>query len=586
MVSDRHVNGARELRFLGARDAANGTRNQYVPDARDDTFEATVASANSDAHLPIIAARDAGFRYHGAETDALHGVTLAAEPGACVLLCGRSGCGKTTLTHLLNGLSPDFFAGELTGSVACAGREAGEATVEDYAGVVGSVFQNPKTQYFNVNTTAELAFPCENSGWEPVAIRRRVAEVAERFGLEGLLGRSIFQLSGGEKQRIACGAACMLGPKVLVLDEPTSNLDQAAIAELHDMVARMKTQGMTVAIAEHRLAWAADLVDRCFLFEEGRLREAWSGDEFRALDEARLAELGLRSLDLAPYREEVARKAGLGREDQARAGNGGEASGADAFRPGGPSQARGDGTRDARARGANALQPGPLVQAHGAGAHAADPLRSAPFQPRPLIQTRGLTVGYGKRHPVRAVGDLALGSGEIVALMGHNGCGKSTLARTLCGLVRPLAGEVLWQGRAAKPTELVSHAFLVMQDVNYQLFSDSVRDEVLLGALHADECDAVLDTLGLAELADRHPMSLSGGQKQRVAVASAMLSGKELVVLDEPTSGLDRHHMEQVGLLLRGLADRGACVLVITHDEELAASACDRVVMLDGTCGR
>ena len=472
---------------------------------------------------PIIAARDAGFRYHGTETDALAGVSLSVEPGECVLLCGRSGCGKTTLTHLLNGLSPDFFAGELAGSVTCAGREAGGATVEDYVGVVGSVFQNPKTQYFNIDTTAELAFPCENSGWEPAAIRARVAEVAERFGLEELLGRSIFQLSGGEKQRIACGAACMLGPEVLVLDEPTSNLDQAAIVELHDMVARMKAQGMTVVIAEHRLAWVADLVDSCLLFEEGRVREVWDGPAFRALDEGQLATLGLRVLDLSPYREAVARKA---------------------------------------------LPVG--------GSRASDP----------LIQTRGLTVGYGKRHPVRAVGGLALASGEIVALMGHNGCGKSTLARTLCGLIRPLSGEVLWRGRAARQAELVSHAFLVMQDVNYQLFSDNVRDEVLLGARRADKCDAVLDALGLAELAERHPMSLSGGQKQRVAVASAMLSGKELVVLDEPTSGLDRHHMEQVGLLLRGLANRGACVLVITHDEELAASACDRVVMLDGTCGR
>ena len=579
-MSDQHVNGARELSFLGARDAANGTRNQYVPDARDDTFEATVASANSDAHLPIIAARDAGFRYHGAETDALHGVTLAAEPGACVLLCGRSGCGKTTLTHLLNGLSPDFFAGELTGTVACAGREAGDATVEDYVGVVGSVFQNPKTQYFNVNTTAELAFPCENSGWEPTAIHGRVAEVAKRFDLEGLLGRSIFQLSGGEKQRIACGAACMLGPEVLVLDEPTSNLDQATIVELHDMVARMKAQGMTVVIAEHRLAWVAGLVDRCFLFEDGRVREAWSGDEFRALDEPRLAELGLRSLDLTPYREEVARKAGLGHEGQASVED--EAGSADSLQPSPLIRTRGTGPFRSNSRHAGTLQPGPLQSAR----LQPGPLLPTPLQPSPLIRTRGLTLGYGKRHPVRAVGDLALASGEIVALMGHNGCGKSTLARTLCGLIRPLAGEVLWQGRAAKPAELVSHAFLVMQDVNYQLFSDSVRDEVLLGAHHADECDAVLDALGLAELADRHPMSLSGGQKQRVAVASAMLSGKELVVLDEPTSGLDRHHMEQVGLLLRGLADRGACVLVITHDEELAASACDRVVMLDGTCGR
>ena len=486
----------------------------------DEKRGVTPEKATADAH--VIEARDATFRYHGADTDALAGVTLSVQPGSCVLLCGRSGCGKTTFTHLLNGLSPDFFPGELTGSVRCAGMSAGTSTIEDYVGAVGSVFQNPKTQYFNVDTTAELAFPCENSGMEPAAIRRRVHDVAERFGLEGLLGRSIFHLSGGEKQRIACGAACMLEPAVLVLDEPTSNLGQAAITELHDMVAQMKAEGMTVIVAEHRLAWVADLVDQCLLFEDGRVRSSWSGAELRSLDDAQLAELGLRALELAPYREEVARKAAM----------------------------EGDARADA------------------------------------LIQTRGLTVGYGKRSPVRTVGDLALGIGEIVALMGHNGCGKSTLARTLCGLIKPLAGEMRWRGKTAKPAELVSHSFLVMQDVNYQLFSDNVREEVLLGARKAEECDEVLDALGLASLGDRHPMSLSGGQKQRVAIASAMLSGKEFVVLDEPTSGLDRLHMERVGRLLRQLAERGACVLVITHDEELAATACDRVIMLDGTCGR
>ena len=490
---------------------------------------------------PTVEAWNASFTYLGAEAAAIRDVTLSAEPGTCVMLVGRSGCGKTTFTHLLNGLSPEFFAGTLEGTARACGLEAGMAAIEDYVPVVGSVFQNPKTQYFNVDTTAELAFPCENSGMEPEAIARRVRTVAEEFGLGGLLGRSIFHLSGGERQRVAFGAACMLEPQVLVLDEPTSNLDQRAIEQLHDMIARAKSLGITTVIAEHRLAWVADLVDRWVLFEDGTVTGTWSGEGFRGLGDAWLAAAGLRPLDLAPYREEIARK--LAEQPGAGVGPGaGAESGAEA----------------------------------GAGVEPGDA----------LVRTRGLVVGYDRKQPVRTVPELELRAGEIVALMGHNGCGKSTLVRTLCGLVRPLGGTIEWAGAPARPRELTGHSFLVMQDVNYQIFSDSVREEVLLGAREPEACDEVLGALGLSELVYRHPMSLSGGQKQRVAIASAMLSGKELVVLDEPTSGLDRHHMEQVGALLRRLAASGKCVLVVTHDEELAATTCDRVVQLDGTCGR
>ena len=173
---------------------------------------------------------------------------------------------------------------------------------------------------------------------------------------------------------------------------------------------------------------------------------------------------------------------------------------------------------------------------------------------------------------------MSFAAGEIVGLMGRNGIGKSTMARTLCGLLEPVSGKICRNGRPANARERLRSSFLVMQDVNYQLFSDSVREEVLLGAAQPERCDEILAALGLTMLADRHPMSLSGGQKQRVVVAAAMLSGKDLIVLDEPTSGLDHAHMQQVGQLLQQLKRAGKIVLVITHDEELAADWCDRVI--------
>ena len=256
----------------------------------------------------MIEAENASFTYQSAPSPALQDVTLTVQPGECVVLCGRSGCGKTTFTHLLNGLSPEFYPGTLTGRCTAAGLAAGEAAIEAYVPQVGSVFQNPKTQYFNVDTTAELAFPCENAGMEPQAIRRRVDEVVEQFQLGPLMDRSVFKLSGGEKQRVAFAAACMLGPRLLVLDEPTSNLDAAAIAQLHDMIAVMKRQGVTVVLAEHRLAWITDLADRYFFFAAGRLAAQWSAAEFAALPADTLTGYGLRARTLDDCRAGIRAK--------------------------------------------------------------------------------------------------------------------------------------------------------------------------------------------------------------------------------------------------------------------------------------
>ena len=459
---------------------------------------------------------------------AIDHVSLQARAGEVVMLVGRSGCGKTTVTRLLNGLAPEYFRGSLHGEARVGGLHAGVAAVEDYATEVGSVFQNPKTQYFHANSTDELAFPCENAGMEPSEIRRRIRERLRAFDVEHLHDRNIVDCSGGQQQQLAVVAAT-----VLVLDEPTSNLDAEAMERLRNMVKRLKRDGIAIVIAEHRLAWVADLADRYVVFDAGRVVGEYTAEQFHALPESQRRAWGLRALELSGPRGQVER----------------------------------------------------IAQ------------RAEPSGEKPVIATRGLKVGYERRRLfgrtkrgfVREVGDVNLFAGQIVGLIGRNGAGKSTFVKTVCGLVEPVAGEILVDGRAAKPGRLSALCAMVMQDVNYQLFASSVREEMLLEAMQhvrtaedaqrvRERADGILRQLGLLDFAERHPMTLSGGQKQRLAIGVALMGEKRVVVLDEPTSGLDRHHMLQVGALMRDLADRGVCVLVVTHDDELAAEVCDRIV--------
>lgn len=476
-----------------------------------------------DTSAGTIASRGISFTYDHAAEPALRDITLTVPAGECIVLCGASGCGKTSYTRVANGLIPSFFHGAFAGNQTTCGLDVETVPIDRLTPLVGSVFQNPKTQYFNANVTDELAFPAENIGLPAEDINRRITAVAERFGIGHLLHRSIFHLSGGQKQRIAVAAATMLGPRVVVLDEPTSNLDANAIADMRAMIEQMKDEGLTIVIAEHRLAWLNGVADRYVVFDGGHIVQDYEADEFLSLSPGCVAAMGLRALDLQPYRRRIA-----------------------------------------------ALASSP----------AADECTSV------LLGTHNLTIGYkGKDGFTRAIPDLRFRAGEITGLMGNNGCGKTTLVRTLTGLIKPVSGRIELNGVPAKPRDLTRAGFLVMQDVNYQLFSDSVREELLIGLDETDagitaQANQVMADLDLAAFAERHPMSLSGGQKQRVAIGSALMCGKDLIIFDEPTSGLDRYHMEQVGELLRQLASQGKAILVVTHDEELAAGWCDRIVNL------
>ena len=450
---------------------------------------------------------------YGEAQETLSQVSAAIAPGECVLLCGASGCGKTTVTKLLNGLIPAFTPGcRLEGRVEVDGLDPGTTPMYELARKVGSVFQNPKSQFFNLDTDSELAFGLENAGCPPEEIRARVAETVKALGLESLCGQSIFSLSGGQKQMLAFGSVYAMDPDIFVLDEPTANLDQEAIARLHDEIAGLKRQGRTVVIAEHRFYFLTDLIDQAWYIRQGSLSRRFTREEFQRLSDGEREELGLRTLSPVPCTLPPAEPAGSGEG----------------------------------------------------------------------LSVEGLTCAFQKESAVFRELSFSVRPGEVMAVTGPNGVGKTTLSRCLCGLLREQAGAVRLHGRPLGRKERQRAAFCVMQDVNHQLFSDSVWGECRISAPDApdEKIAEVLDRLQLLSFRERHPMALSGGQKQRLAVATALLSEKPVLIFDEPTSGLDYARMVEVSGVIRDLARQGRIVLVVTHDQEFLQRACDRVLHL------
>lgn len=575
--------------------------------ARGAGADAAVGDAGADAVEPLARLDRVSVRYAGTGTWVPQGVTLDLPAGTTTLLLGPSGCGKSTVTLTLNGLVPHSVPSDYRGSVLVAGQEVADADIAHLAGTVAMVMQDPDSQVVTTRVLDEVCYALENLRVQADRIEPRAMSALEAVGMGRFARASPWELSGGQRQRVVLAAALAVEPALLVLDEPTANLDPAGSADFYALLPVLKERGTAVLVVEHDLDELIGAIDHVIALDaDGATIAVGPPDEVfgahgRALAEAgirlptavrlhqRLAARGL--LEGAPLQGAGAPRVPLTLDDAARelaASRLGERSAAP------PDQGAGEGPDGdgSAAAGPRRDEPG-AVGARNRGPDVADfPGEGArDGGAGPVLVARGLRAARGRgrrRHEVLHDVSLTVERGQILAVVGVNGSGKSTLLRALAGLERWTAGEVSVAGRRRRPGRTGRAVTLVMQNPEHQFLERTVRDELAHGMrLEGDEEAAVeravagmLARFDLVDRAGANPFLLSGGQQRRLSVASVLGEHREAICLDEPTFGQDRRSAEALMARLHDVAADGAGLVIATHDMELAAEHADRVLVL------
>lgn len=457
----------------------------------------------------MISINEVSYSYHRSEEEQIKRISMETDKGEIILLCGRSGSGKTTITKLVNGLIPHFLEGNLSGATYINGKDTSQMKIYEISKQVGSVFQNPKTQFFNLDSDSELTFGLENMGEDPSEIKKKVSKAVSDLGIERLVNRNVFKMSGGEKQLLAIASIYATSPEIYVFDEPSANIDEYGIEKIRETLIKLKAQGKTIIISEHRLYYLMDLLNRAIYLQDGEIKYIFEGLELASLDDELRRKMGLRTF------------VKIGNEDF---------------------------------------------------------VYSVEYSDMDDFTVSNLKYSYSKQNILENI-NISANKGDIIAVTGENGQGKTTLMKVLCGLLKEKEGLVKYKGKPFKYKSRRKLCYMVMQDVINQLFSESIIEEFELSdsKIKKEEVEEILTKLDLIRFKDKHPLCLSGGQMQRLAVAVGILMNRKIIILDEPTSGLDYFNMLKISEVIKNFS-KDKIVFIVTHDKELIDNICNKLL--------
>jgi energy-coupling factor transport system ATP-binding protein len=522
-----------------------------------------------------VALEDVSYTYPDGERPALSRISFEVAAGEMLGVMGASGAGKSTVAKCLNRIVPEFEGGAFAGVVRVGGRSLDGARVWEVAPQVGMVFQDFEAQLFSTNVAHEVAFAMEQVGMDREEMVRRIRPALEAVGLGGFEHRDPTSLSGGEKQRLAIASVLALRPAVIVLDEPTTDLDPEGKGEVFALIRSLREQGLSLVVIEHE-AEVLRGADRLVLIREGEIIAEGTPRDLMTRIEL-LEECGVHPPDLnrvlallgiAAYAANVDEAEALIRRALPRLG----------------ASSRSSDASSAPASRGTGLREGAVLETPADGAARAD-------DARPLVEVRAVSFNYPDGPRVLDSIDLRIAPGDFVAIIGQNGSGKTTLAKHLVGLLRPSAGVVMLNGRdraTMRPAETAAEVGYVFQNPDHQIFAATVEDEVAFGPRNFDfapgdverRCDEVLRAVGLENARKLDPFLLGKGERQRLAVASVLALRPRLLILDEPTTGLDYREQRRMMALVTELNRDGIAIVMITHTPWLVAEYARRVVLM------
>ncbi len=515
----------------------------------------------------MIDIQNLSYTYPNMSEPTLRGIDLHIDDGEFVLLLGASGSGKSTLIQCLNGLVPKITGGNLEGEIVINGKDVRKYKVHQMASDVGIIFQNPDTQLFSLTVGKDVAFGPENVGMPKEEILRRMDRAMHIVGIDDMRNRFIFTLSGGEKQRVAIAGTLAMEPQVMVLDEPTSDLDPVGTGEVLSIVRRLNQEkDITIILIEHKIDEVVHLADRVVVMDQGKIIMDDTPDKIFNNGHDQLKSIGIA----LPQLSEIVHVMKNGSGDFE-----GDLSTYSSY-------------KTILARLCQLLRDKPANIARFRTAHT-PPNRTAP---KPKIEIKNLRHIFEDGKVGLDGINLVIPEGDFVALIGHNGAGKTTLINHLIGFLKPANGTIFIDGRDISDMRVATLAQSVgylFQNPDNQIFTDSVTQELkfglenikLRGTVIEERVNRAISMMELEEFRDRHPHSLSRGQRQRLAVASILAMEPDIIVLDEPTTGQDWGHVNKFLQQIRHLNELGKTIILITHDMNLVAGYARRTVVMD-----